>query len=282
MEDARSQCHDHNVSAAIASELAHSRADSRNHHTRSHRDKSPFFIDRLKRPNLILDFLPNDPRVGSEPFLQENPKDVSRSPELPPQHIIATASDKGESVSLLFKFGVIRVTSQPRKLRKFRLSEGVTTDLKADVQYQVLGSYTEKGDFTPYPEKLRSWSIRKPLRWYRQGWNDPLFPVEDGEKTNQSIEEMKRIAQYPLLLADRYFTGETEDSLQVGDEAYMLMFFTQAGTQGIFLLEGRTRIFAGRFKLKVRVHSYELKPKTHLYELDVKGWNDFTMTEVKK
>jgi len=236
----------------------------------------------MHKPILRLDALLNDPKLGSEPLLQPNPKEGPRSAELPVQHLIilSLSPNPEESVPLLFKFGVLKVLNQARGLS--HLGEGVATNLKADVQISLAGSYTEKGDFSLYDKKSRTWSDRQPLRWYHENWTSSLKPVEGGEKLKQSIVEMKRIAQYPLLLADKYLIDESKDILQVGDEAYLIVFYTQAGNRSWFYPSQRNQMPWGRYKLKIRISAYELKPQTKVYDLDVRAWNDFSLKESKE
>lgn len=182
----------------------------------------------------------------------------------------------------MFKFGIVRVQNLSRNLKARRLSEGVATNLKADIQFMFLGAYTDKGDFSQYNKKFMSWSARMPLKWHHEGWDDPLRPVEDGEKLKQSIEEMKRVAQYPLILGDRYLTEKGKDILQVGDEAFIRVFYTQGENRVWFLPSERASMLLGKYKFKIRVSAYERKPRTRFYELDIKGWNEFKTTEVEE
>lgn len=143
-----------------------------------------------------------------------------------------------------------------------------------------LAHYTIDGRLIPDEGQL--WLDARALDWYKEGWQDQLKRLEGTDAANQeAINELKQIVMQPTILA-RYLRNETKDMLPIGDEAYLLLFYTIDGVRAWFHTFGFRNHFLGRYLLKVKLYSNEIaKPRYYLYELDIQSWKDFTIRERK-
>jgi hypothetical protein len=195
---------------------------------------------------------------------------------------------KGESQRALakplfkLKFGVLKVTNQHRDFwkGKSRWHMGNATNLRAKVRLKFTnGSYGDSLE----------------LSWYRDDWDLPLryeyfTDLPSLDEIARRLEEVS--VNHNVLM--RYFKSETKELVPVDDPAYLWLFFTSEGWSTFtpmtaseyknyapkgYMGKGKT---GGNFTFKVTIYSEEHTLLEGEYELDMRAWNDFTLTEVKK
>jgi hypothetical protein len=95
------------------------------------------------------------------------------------------------------KFGVVRVTNLPRRIKKGQFCEGVTTNLKADMQPLLLGTYSKEGAFLTYQAPPLD---RQQLSWYRDGWYHSMDTGPSQSARQTAVDEMKEILERPHII----------------------------------------------------------------------------------
>jgi hypothetical protein len=259
--------------------------------------RNPFFIDRLRKPNLNVDALRNDTNVPESVLTSFDAirDDVlvyaSRAGNTATEHRsqchLVTWKERNEPPSIVsrarlrIKFGVLKVTNQQRRVSRGVFAEGIATNLKAEMSVLPLGVYTIDGRWSPQDDQL--WLNARALDWYKEGWQDRLKRLEGTDAaTQEAINELKHIVAQPTILS-QYLRNETQDILPIGDEAYLLLFYTIDGVRAWFHTFGFRNYFLGRYLLKVKLYSHEIaKPRYYTFQLDIRSWNDFGLKEVAR
>lgn len=179
------------------------------------------------------------------------------------------------------KFGCLRVTSLPRRIRNRRLTEGVATDLKADMQIQGLGGYETGAPDARLIPYTTSWSAREQLSWYTEDWRGRL---EHGDTALKALEEWGHVLRTPPVLWN-YLRNPSLSILPVAEDQgeLLVLLFTLKGHNFKFFADyvadfGHT-LHPGKWKIKVTIYSKELKPKdsTYYFRLDFRDWDEFKL-----
>jgi len=263
----------------------------RHHNHHSEFLGTSFFIDWLRKPNLKLEALKNDPNNPPNPsgsgqvpsnikfdFLAVFDKSTAFPQQHPSQSFVASFKTIDEPLDVLknarirLKFGVIKVTNLPRSVREMRFRGGNATDVTAYFSTRVS---TEDG---------LKWLEAKRAVWYSEDWAD-TFNVEEGTKPYiEAIDNLRAVERNPLLLLDRYLKkgGTTYHALPVGHSAYLWLFFTDASTPNHFwTVAGALATIPSKGRVKLALTCNE-DHGVHEEEwlIDIRSWNDFEIQPV--
>lgn len=173
------------------------------------------------------------------------------------------------------KFAVLRITNQPRRLRRFRLRAGNATNLKADLSIMPLEEWG-----TPASESvLGKWSDIIQLSWYRDGWDSEFRPTDASDQGGpMAVARAKQAFTYPPLLIEKYLKNETIDMLPTNRPAYLWLFFTIDNIPKLFHTAGSFQgAIQGKYKLNVGISSSELSLREQTFVLKLRDRYDFTV-----
>jgi hypothetical protein len=251
----------------------------------------------LRKPNLRLDILKNDPTVPKQvPYVIAGgpPPDVNwlgllskdSATQHPSQYWGAAfkAADEPPEilnrVRLQLKFGVLRITNLPRSLRHRHIKCGNATSVTVDLSIMPILGSTD----TVVAEKQK-WPESKNVIWYCDGWDDVFMAMRGARVSADTINELKKIDKNPIYLLNTYLKrcGNAYNMLSPSRIAYVWLFFTIAGIQKLFwTTSGIQESMPSKYRLKVGIATAEMQVKEYYYEMYIRSWNEFTIRPIDK
>lgn len=296
VRDVVSACDDkHNLGFEHVNATIGSREHHRTNHTRSgnhiRSPESPFFIRWLDKPNLKIDILLNDPdhpqknvereRRETDPKIGDiffSASGADSDTEHISQFYTLLWQDKEEPYEarldsrLRLKFGVLKVTNLHRDLKRGRIYSGIAHNLYAEMRMLD-------------PSGL---SMQERMSWFHPHWDNALTGDEvDDDSLQKRISMWKVVVKNTILLRNKYLKHQVIDTLQIGDSAYLWLFFTSDNDNQAWTPSNsgpRIAYDAGpTFRLSVCLSGDEGILKRDLaYDVKFTDWSHFTITPIKK